>query len=430
MLKLSNHSRALVPIESWSFNAPDLAARGIPVDLGHLAESLIYYDQVLFTTANQPQFARVISWFKDQGQFDTFLSLVSDGTLGFYEYSFASAPIYDPQADRYMIVNIQDQAQIEPNSFEERFLYHQDVENVVQKGRQRKKLYEAFRGHVIEAKADSFAQSIEEARKDFADAERNALTIQAFIDEFYIVKKLGPPPKIACVVVENADKSHTVTVNVDYQKIAALGGQRLIWDKGTSLAGSANSHRFLQSASMLGCDLYLAQPMSRLVGDKLYESARAVNKPGEIIETLKSEIEFPNVRTLVNDGRLSIEGVLELRKRAKRFRDWLQYEGDRDRDALIAYHHEVTKESGMTAAGKKALNLFGFVGGPTVGAVVGEAFGGPPGAVVGAAAGGAVSWIADIGSKIGGNWRPVVFGDWYRDRIAELDLARRKQNSK
>lgn len=421
---MSDHSRALVPIETWAFNSPDLGHRGISVDLGHLAESLIYYDQVFLNVSNQPQFAKVLSWFVNQDRLGTLLSLVSEGALQVYEYSFASAPIYDPEKDRYMLMNIQDENQKMPDSFERRFLYHKDVEAVLPKGNMRRKLYQVFRGRVIEVKAEQFGSALEEARCDFTDADRNALTVQAFIDEVYGYRRLGRPPKVECSMVSNVDGSHSMTVNIDFNKIAELAGVALNWNKHSPLAGSAASCRFLQSASALGCDLFLAKPISRLVGNKLYESARAVNKPGEIIETLQSEVEFPDIRALVNDGRLGVDDILHLRAKSKRFRQWLQDEADRDRNAFIAYHHEVAKETGFAFVGKKVLNLFGFVGGAAIGAALG-AGAGPGGSVLGAAAGGAVSWAADLGSKVGAPWRPVVFGNWLREQISELDRGRK-----
>lgn len=422
---MSDHSRALVPIEAWAFNSPDLGCQGISVDLGHLAESLLYYDQILLNVSNQPQFAKVLSWFVQQDRLDTLLSLVSEGSIQVYEYSFMSTSIHDPEKDRYILMNMQDEEQKRPDSFERRYLYHKDVEAVIPKGSMRRKLYQAFRGRVIEVKAEQFGSAIEEARRDFTDGERNALIVQAFVDEVYRYRQLGRPPTVGYSMVSNVDGSHTMTFNIDFKKLAELAGATLGWGRHTPLTGNVISCRFLQSASELGCDLYLSQPISRLVGDKLFESATAVNKPGEIIETLQSEVEFPDIRALVNNGRLDIDNILYLRAKSKRFRQWLQDEADRDRDAIIAYHHEVAKETGFASVGKKALNLFGFVGGAAIGAAIGSGAG-PGGSALGAAAGGAVSWAADLGSKLGGPWRPVAFGNWFRERITELDRGRQK----
>jgi hypothetical protein len=67
---------------------------------------------------------------------------------------------------------------------ERRFLYHQTVEEVIPERRHRSALYEALRGKVIEVKANDFgAQHIDVATRDFTDPRRNALIIQAFVDE-------------------------------------------------------------------------------------------------------------------------------------------------------------------------------------------------------------------------------------------------------
>lgn len=394
------------------------------VDLGQLAEALIYYEQVLLNVTTQPQFAAVLEWFIRQNRFNEFLSLCRGEILQIYEYSFATAPLYDPEKDTYMLMNVQDEIQKQPNTFERRFLHHHSVANLLKNSRDRKKLYEALRDKAIEVKADEFGESIEEARKDFADARRNALVVQAFVDKLYNYRKLGHPPEINAIVAPKPDGSHTITINIDYDEIARFAGPKLNWNKGSSLTGNAMSNRFLQSASRLECDLFLGQPMGSLVGDKLYQSTTVVHKSKDTLETLKTEVEFPDVRELVNQGRLGIDDILALRKHAKKFRDWLQSESDRDRNAIIAYHNEVAKVSGFVTSGRKFLNIFGYVGGSAIGAAVGATVGGIPGAAIGGAAGGATRYLMDIGSKAGANWRPVVFGDWLRDRIAKLDQGR------
>jgi hypothetical protein len=182
---VSDHCRAIVPIEAWAFSSPDLGWRGISIDIGHLAESLIYYEQVYLNVSNQPQLAKLLSWFVDQGRFDTFLSLVSEGTIQFYEYSFMSAAIHDVRRNRFILRNLQDPEQQKPDSFEKRFLYHRDIEAVIADRAMRAKLYKAFRGRVIEAKADRFVASVEEVQRDIANPQRQALVVQAFVDEVY-----------------------------------------------------------------------------------------------------------------------------------------------------------------------------------------------------------------------------------------------------
>jgi len=414
------NSHAIVPIETWAYSGLDLAMRGMSVDVGHLAEALIYYDRVSLNVSNQAQFADVLSWFVDQGEFETLLSLVTDGTLNVYEYSFLTAPIQREDDGPLILMNMQEEGQVQANSFEMRFLYHQKVDAVIADKKKRRRLYQAFRGRVTEVKAEAFAESIEVARTDFADGRRSALVMQAFIDNLYRTKNLGRPPQVVCKVVSTPEGHHQTTYNLDFKEIEKLVGRNL-WHRASPITGNAMSCRFLQSASDLGCDLFLPQPMSVLVGDKLFESARACNKPGSIIESLEASVEFPDVRALVNEGRISIKEVLYLRGKSKRFRDWLQSEASRDRDALIAYHHEVARDSGYQTAGRKTLGMFGFLAGPAVGAAIGAGLG-PAGAAVGAAVGGALTWATDIGMRME-NWKPVMFGNWYRTKIEELDAG-------
>ena len=111
--------------------------------------------------------------------------------------------------------------------------------------------------------------------------------------------------------------------------------------------------------------------------------------------------------------------MLRIRKKAKRFRKWLQDEGDRDRNALFAYHFEVAKESGLVRTGRSVLKLFGVLGGPALGTAVASAVGQNPilGAIAGTLAGEGTKYLLDVGSKLGEDWKPVIFGNWYKDRI-------------
>src|SRR5687768_873063 len=78
---MSNHRMAFVPIECWAFSSPDQMTRGFSVDLGLFCESLIYYDQVVVTMSNEPQFAAFVEWFKARGRFHDLLKMLSDGTV-------------------------------------------------------------------------------------------------------------------------------------------------------------------------------------------------------------------------------------------------------------------------------------------------------------------------------------------------------------
>jgi hypothetical protein len=418
---MSDHATAIVPLETWCYSSPEIRAKGKSVDVGLFGEALIYYDRVAVNVTNQPQLAEFLQWFIAQGRVDDFLTLVRDGTVKLYEYSFVTTAIRDNRTGDYIICNIQDPIQKEPNTFEQRFLYHQSVEALFPRARQRKRLYESLRGNVIEVKAKDFGNPDENAFKDYQDPQRNALIIQAFVDELYQFRKLGRPPRVTATVRQSAEgEKHHITWNINFTELSDLAGQELNFQPSTPLTAGALSNRLIWSAAQLSCDLYLAQPIGTLVGDKLYESTQRVAKAGDIIEDLKAEVEFPDVRAFVNDGKLDFQEILRIRKKARKFRDWLQQESERDRDAIIAYHNETARELGLVTAGRKSLNMFGVIGGSAVGSLAGNAIAGPVGAAVGGATGSAVGYLFDIVSKIGADWKPIVFGNWFRQRIEKL----------
>jgi hypothetical protein len=160
--------------------------------------------------------------------------------------------------------------------------------------------------------------------------------------------------------------------------------------------------------------------MGSLIGDKLYESTHVLQKPHEVIDQLQATVEFPDVRQLVNEGKHTLDQVLMFRDKGRRFRQWLQAESNRDRDAIIAYHNEVAKESGFIRATRKTLSIFGYFGNPATGAGLGAVMTGPAGAVYGSLLGSAAGYLLDVASKYGAEWKPVVFGNWLRDRISVL----------
>jgi len=414
---MKNHSKALVPLESWAYNSPEIRYGGKSIDIGLLAEALIYYDQILLNITSEPQFAEFLRWFIAQNEYSSLLSLFNDETIRIYDYSFRTSAIKDERINSYIIMNMQDPIQEQQNTFEQRFLYHPSVSTCFEKPREKVKLYKALRGKVIEIKAKDFGPSIENARLDYLDIRRNTLLIQALVDDVYPLLGLGKPPEIAASI-EILPYGNQTTYNIDFNELKRLLGPNLNFHPGAPLTGIAHCNRLIWSAAQEKCDLYLGNPMANLVGDKLYESNLKNTKIKENISQLNQEVEFPNIRKLVNEGKLGFSEILKIRKKAKRFRDWLQSESDRDRNAIIAYHNEVAREAEIVSLGRKTLRMFGILGIPLAEAFIAQAY--PDTAIVtGSISAGAV-YLTDVASKIGEDWKPVVFGNWVRDRIEKV----------
>lgn len=410
----SPHELALVPLEAWCYCAPELALQGKKIDVGLLCEALLYYDTVAVSVGNPDQFFAMLEWFQARESLEVFQSLLLDGTLIVHEYSFVSTAVL--KNGTYSLWNIQGGNQGDPNTFVDRYLAPHILKRVIPGRRKQNKLRFALAESIIESKADDYGAAIKAAKKDAANPDRNALVLQAFVDELYVAKGLGDPPSVSATV-RDLGAQQQISWGIDLDELSRLAGRNLGFHRATPLVAAAVANRFLLSASQLGCDLFLSSPMSRLVGDKLYEAAATAGRPHEILDSLEAAVEFPNVRDLINQDRISFEELLSLRAKAGKFRAWLQDEAERDRDALIAYHHEVARESGLFASARHSLNLFGVFGGPAS-AVYLETLGASAYGAV--SAGAAVTLASTLASQLGTNWRPVVFGCWLSERIEEL----------
>lgn len=420
---MADHSKTIVSLEAWAFHSPDLLkSQSEAVDIGLLAEALIYYDRVLIDPGTERHFALLMKWFKEQGKFDDLLALIADGSIEFVYYAFFTAPIHNQVEGTYSIWNVADPIWNKPGSFLPKILYSNAVTQALERTRDRNKLYRAIEGKVIELKSEHFGPAVDNAREDFISAEKSKSAVQAFIDELYSYSALGKPPQVATSVTKSA-KGTSVTFNVSFDEIAKLAGPHIQFHKSSVISAMAHSNRAIWTAAKLNCDLFQGFPLAALTRYKFSEVDLRMEKKSQIIEELQKEVEFPDIRRLVNTGKIGWDQVMEFRKKGKRFRDWLNTEGERDRNAIIAYHEEVAKECGILSAGRKSLSLFGVLGCAATSTYVGGIVGGPPGAVagavVGAAAGETVKYVFDVASKLNADWKPVVFGRWLKNQLKD-----------
>lgn len=405
---MSKHTEALVPIEAWAYGSPELRLRDKRVDLGLLAEALIYFDRVHLNIATQPHLADLLQWVLDQEAFGILRSLIYDGIVEVYEYSFAPAPVFDQQQQTYRLLNLQDQEQAKPNTFSTRYIWHPSVREVAP-ATHLAQLQGALSGHVTEVKGDEFGLTIAEAETTLKDPLKTSLLLQHFVDEVYRFRGLGSPPVVAVTISQEPLGSTKIHWNMDLQALGELAGSQVGFHDGIPLAAAITTIKMLWSASRLESDLVLPRPLSSAVGDKLIEGAALATGPSATLSNLRQFAAFPDVGRAVNQGHLSLREVLRIRKKAKRFRRWLQASGERDIDQFASYHSEVGRASVLDGLSRKAVSLFGVIAGAGVSLTV-------PGAL-GAGLGAATAYSIDIGSRIGEDWRPIVFGEWLDSRL-------------
>jgi hypothetical protein len=438
-------------------------ARGRKADTGIFAESLIYYDSVYVHVDNPEQFAGFISLLVQQGlSYEALNELVEEGALRFLNTVMAMPFMGHGLGPRTIVsgfYTIQEKAMDDPGYFTKRFLEFAGLRNSFSNlGGLNQQAFDKFcqlaEKTAVTFSHDDIGQSIaDDAYRDFLDPDRCKLITKNILNELYRINQLGKVPDFKVEIREIDSNYEEVAQNSRSAVIGrnSSGGSykayevdfsirtdnlRSLEDKDKpiitfttlplSCAGVANI--YIKSAGKLKCDLFLPRPISRIVGNKLYEiNDRDVSESGlkvkSIIEKLEAKVEFPDLWRFVNADKVDFNKVLEIRRNAKRFRAWLQTEAERDRDAIIAYHSEVARQSGFANVGKKSLKIFGFllslassisteillkedvVTKETLKTVGGKA----------------IESLFDYGAKkLGVDWKPVCFGDWYKDEISRL----------
>jgi hypothetical protein len=325
--------------------------------------------------------------------------------------AFASVPLQDRSTGKFLLVNLQSQEQADdPHSFESTILAK--LRTSLHSHKQRRVL-KALRRNAVELKADQYAGMVDNVRADLEDPKRCALALQVVLDETYDLLGLQESPTIVAEVVRRGDDVTYTWKNIQLDALGPRIGDPT-FGAHSPFTGALAASKVVWAAERQNCDLYLASPLSRLAGDKLYEAMDAAGKAQSVIEQLQESVAFPDVHALFTTDQLSLGDALRLRLKAGRFRTWLQDEAGRDRDAVIAYHHEVAQEAGFVRNVRKVLRLASYAA-PVVAHQVGVL------------EGVAYRFVLEVAARYREGWKPVMFGNWARENI-ERALAERERN--
>jgi uncharacterized membrane protein len=93
------------------------------------------------------------------------------------------------------------------------------------------------------------------------------------------------------------------------------------------------------------------------------------------------------------------------------------------------------RESGLVRATRKSVKMFGALAGSAVGAAVGAYVAGPSATTAGAGLGAAtgvvfekgLEFVFDVAGKLDEDWKPVVFGEWARDYVQQVQTTDRRR---
>lgn len=396
---------AFVYGEAWTYHSPDAADKRLATDIGLVAEALIFYDRVYFGHTADAHFCNVVAWFKSQGVINDFLDLLAEGVLVPYFYAFQSLPAENNGIIR--MYNIQDEAARDTPVFAPRVLDTGLLDSIVRRRYLRNQIKTAAVDAHHEIKADDFGAAIRNAEADYYDAGRCTSLLQHAVDVLYRDLGYAAPPTMKVDIEQGQGGMYAIKWNVDFDEWNKHLDPPVQFHKATPLSGAVLGVKSIWSAASLDCDLYLGAPVAAYVAEKLEEGSRKA-KTKAIIQELKLDVAFPDVRRLVNEGKMNLTQVLDLRRRAKDFRRWLRAESDFDRSAVHSYLGQLATEAGWKRGVRKVLSVSGMLGGSAAGA----ALAGPLGAVGGAFAGSALQYVVDLAAKFDGGWKPLAFGQF------------------
>lgn len=463
---MSNHKIALVPLATSEQQTPELFYKGTKANTGLFAESLIYYDTVYVHVDNAEQFADFIKLLLQQGlSYEQLIEIIENDTLKFFKTVsahplmtrdfFTNEPRLDIIAGFYAI---EEEAIKQSDYFEKTFL---DTEFL------RKSFSEI--PYLNQKEFDRFCQVaktnsltfdnqvvssgiVDNAYEEFLDPEKHKLIIKNILNEIYRINNLGKVPDFevrvremnsqnieeiaknldSTVVVRNFDNGEYKFYEVECKiPVNGLkdGDKYLKIFRTLPLSISGLGNIYIRSAGKMKCDLFLPNPISQIIGNKLYEInefeiSKQSLKLRSIIDELEIKVEFPDLQNLVNTNQVEFKDVLKFRKECVKFREWLQSEIDRDLDAITAYHYEFANHLNLKSEAKKYIKIFGVLGLIGFSAIAETEFKSQDTVLKELKekiSGKTIKGLFDYGAKeLGSDWKPVCFGDWYKNEINNI----------
>lgn len=412
----NDHKSVLVPIETWEYNSPFLKFLGKPADVGLFAESLIYYEKIYIQINTVGEFEQFVEFFAKGNKIDQLIELIKNKIINIFYYSFMSTAINNEGT--FSVWNMQFKKGVQSDFI--RLIVNKAKLNINSKRRQL--LWAAIIENLIDEDSKDYDAPVLDAKEAMHDNKKCEALIQPYVNEIYKKMKLGKPPTINCKIDDVSSGEWKIVTNINFKELNNLTNNKLGFRPEMPLIGEVQSNRIIWTSLQKGLDLFLGDVMGQVVGNKLEEAEITINKTEKVITDLKSKVEFPDIRASVNNGTMGAEDVFNIRINAGKFRQWLQQEGERDRDAILAYHNEVAKASGMKKHVSSTLKIFGIV---TAGIgipayqVISRDISASGALIAGGVSTASASFLNQIANSISEEWKPVVFGDWLKKESAK-----------
>lgn len=474
---MTGHNTALVPLATSIYQSPELHKNNIVADTGLFAESLIYYESALVQTGTPQQFASFISRLIQQGlSYNQLIDLIDEGALRFFNtitiHPFVSRNLLTDAPMASVIKNlvpIQESSEKLRLLFETQYLNTDDLRNSFSDlSNFNEHDYDRFcrsakNASLVVDGEEIDAGLIDAAYDDILNSTNYKALVESLLSGLYEIQNLGKIPDFEIAIEEISSKDldkaardleatiigrgftsgeykfYKISCQIPFGDLQDVDNlRRSFRTLPISLAGISNL--YVRLAGKLKSDFFLPSPLSRIIGDKLFnlndlEISKEFQKNQLIIDSLEQNVRFPDLRKLVNTNKVDFAKVIEVRKKGRRFRRWLQTTDiayDKDWEVFYAYHNEVANETGFTKGLRHSLRIFGFVSSAAIGGIVGQtlsddAAGGWVGGTGGVVANELVKQASrkvseklfDYGATIGQDWKPICFGNWYKRKVGD-----------
>lgn len=396
----------------------------IQYDFGPLMEALIYYDRVLISMPNPVLFSQLVNAFYRSGELNTLIGMLGQRSIVPYYYKYIVGSM---ESEGWMFGLRLLKLSSRPTDFGTAVLEHKALEAIDAPTSVLDEVRVAAASCVIEEDIQDAGYAFTNANEDFFAVSRCRRHLHQSIRADPRFAKLGDISGIdvtsAQAMTDSGGLVYRIRWVVPEPLLAELKVRELSLPKPMGLLATVGTCvQQVNSAGRCRTDIWPEERFAYLVEEKLKDVAKRTVRVKSVVETLVEEVEFPSISNLYASQRLSITDVLRIRQRAQRFRGWLQSQGERDVNALIAYHNEVAEESRLTNVARKAIRVAGVVGGAFAGAAINEVAGKPVGPMMAASTGAVVSdgvkFLLMAASQIDDGWRPFVFGQWMKNFVA------------
>ena len=420
---MTKKKRCFVPIECWPFASPDLFFEGKKTDIGLLAEALVLFENVTLNIQTPASLADLLESFRSQfGDLSFLFELFQDRVIVIHFFDFMSAPI--EKNGVYSYWNIQDELaqRSHLNSFQHKILYAREINDAVPKARHREKLYNLVSDFAIIDESEKYGPAIEAARASINKPQDLEALLNSFLDELPSEKRKFFPPTIKVSARDLGEGKIQHQFNIDFTEI-----NRIMPGKGFGMhlpgAGLIHSHRIVYASRLHNYDVYLPNPISvsviGLMTGLTYENKRFK----QTVTDLREEDNFPDIRGAFNRGDLTWKDIIEIRKKAERFRQWFLVDGGNPKVAARTYGEEFKSSTGIQKYRDKAFAIASVIG-TAMGAAAEQAITGGvsiAGPVLGSLVSNTVPLAKDLfNASEEEGWQPRFFGNWLKLQIEAI----------